>query len=149
MKIYIACSFACSDKAKTELRKAVMQGAEKILLDKNFTVYNPSKLKIENAWDYSMWDWGNLVFEEDKKQLDESDLIVFLSYGKENNAGAAWEIGYAYAKNKKVVVISLDKDVPESLMILHSAWTCMNSLQDLAEYDFTNLPRNKIERVES
>lgn len=151
-KIYLACSFACEDKTICEKRKFWMQEAENILEEKGFEVYNPSKLKIENAWDYSYWDWGNLVFQEDLKNLDECDMVVYLSYGKANNDGSVWEDAYAYAKGKPVLVVSMNPDSPESLMILHSAWACIDGIYKhggLYDYDFEEMPRTKIERIES
>lgn len=57
-KVYLASSFAYEDRAKTEQRKQVMSEVSKYLESKHMEVYNPSALKIPNAWDYSMWDWG-------------------------------------------------------------------------------------------
>lgn len=149
MKVYLACSFAYEDKTTTEIRKQAMCFVEDYLKDKNFTVYNPCKLKIENAWDYSYWDWGNLVFESDKREIDACDFLVFISYGKENNAGSVWEVGYAFAKNKPIIMISMDAESPESLMVMHSAHACLDGFADLFNYDFDKLPRKQIKRVES
>lgn len=149
MKIYIACSFAYKDRVKTSIRKETMEKCENILKNRGFEIYNPSKLKIPNAWDYSMWDWGKMVFDADRAEIDTSDMVVFISYGKENNAGSVWEVGYAYAKNIPVIMISMNKDCPESLMLIHSAHTCLESLDQLKTYDFNSLPKYQIERVES
>ena len=75
MKVYLASSFAYTDRQKTEARKATMNLFEQNLINRGIEVYNPSKLKIKNAWDYSMWDWGQLVFEADHKELDKCDLL--------------------------------------------------------------------------
>lgn len=149
IKVYLACSFAYSDRSKTNERKSIMDTAQALLESHNFSVYNPSHLKIENAWDYSMWDWGNLVFQRDKQELDDADFVIFISYGKENNAGAVWEVGYAYALGKKIITVSMDVDAPESLMIIHSSWACLDGLDGLYKYDFKTMPRLTIERTES
>lgn len=150
IKIYLASSFAYNDKQLTEQRKATMQLASDYLkLNKGITVYNPATMKIKNAWDYSMWDWGNLVFKKDKQHLDESDIVVFLSYGKENNAGSVWEVGYAYAKDKPIILVSMDPTQPESLMVVHSAYTCLKGLDSLLKYDFQHMPIHTIDVVES
>jgi len=148
-KIYLASSFAYADREKTEERKAIMQQFESNLIERGFIVYNPSKLKIPNAWDYSMWDWGQLVFEADYKELNNCDLVVFISYGKENNAGSAWEVGYAYAKNIPIIMVSMDKNSPESLMLLHSARACLAGFEEFINYDLSILPKTKIDVVES
>jgi len=149
MKIYLASSFAYEDRALTEARKKTMAEAQAMLEGKGFDVYNPSTLKIENAWDYSMWDWGDLVYQEDKKNVDSSDLVVMLSYGKENNAGSAWECGYAAGINKAVILVSMNPSQPESLMLVHSAHACLDGLDGLREYDFSNMPKMRIDRIES
>lgn len=148
-KAYLASSFAYEDRAKTEQRKLVMSEASKYLESKHMAVYNPSTLKIPNAWDYSMWDWGDLVYQADKNEIDSCDLIVFLSYGKENNAGSVWEVGYAAAKGLPVIMVSMNPDSPESLMVIHSAYACVDGLNGLTMYDFDLMPRTRIERTES
>lgn len=154
MKIYLASSFAYADRQKTEERKATMEKFENNLLARGFTVYSPSKLKIKNAWDYSMWDysmwdWGQLVFEADYQELNECDLVVFISYGKENNAGSAWEVGYSFAKQIPIIMVSMDKDSPESLMLLQSATACLQGYEEFKDYDLINRPAKKISVIES
>lgn len=136
MKIYLASSFAYENKEKTTERKNTMIKFSEFLKSKGFLVYNPCELKIENAWDYSMYDWGEKVFEADKKEIDSSDCIVFISYGKENNAGSVWEVGYGYAKNIPIILVSMIPDTPESLMCIHSAHACVKGLEGLQKYDF-------------
>lgn len=149
INVYLASSFAYMDKDKTEERKSTMEIFQRHLNMLGFEVYNPSKLKIENAWSYSMYDWGNLVFQEDKKQLDNCDFVVFISYGKENNAGSAWEVGYAYALGKKIIMVSMNDAAPESLMMIHSCHACIHGFKDFLNYDFASLPMTKIDCVES
>ena len=158
LKIYLACSFAYEDKRLTNERKEMMSKIETYLSSKDFRdkfdlneveVYNPSTFKVENAWDYSYWDWGDLVYQEDKKNLDDSDLVVFLSYGKENNAGSVWEVGHACGKDIPVLLVSIKSGSPESLMALHSAYSCIDGYEGLLNYDFKTMPRTRIERIES
>lgn len=158
IKIYIASSFAYKDKHLTQERKTVMRWVQNYLQSELFhqrypsielSVYNPSTLKIPNAWNYSYWDWGNLVYEEDKKQVDTADLIIFISYGKGNNDGSTWEVGYAYGKNIPILVVSMEPAQSESLMVLHSAHACVDGLEGLKSYNFELMPQTKIERIES
>lgn len=147
-KIYLACSFAYKDKIKTEERKSIMEEVEKELTSRGYQVYNPSKLKIKDAWSYSMYDWGQLVFDEDVRALDESDAVVFVSFGKENNSGSVWEVGYSYALKKPILVVSMTNE-PESLMIIHSARSCVKGIDGLKTYDLDIMPENRIDVVES
>ena len=139
MKIYLACSFAYKDRQKTEERKQVMLIVKYYLMSKGFDVYNPSELTIENAWDYTMHEWGKLVFEADRKELNSCDAVVFLSFGKENSSGAVWEIGYVYGKNIPVVMVSLAMGDAESLMCIHAARAVLKGLNGLYNYDLESL----------
>ena len=109
MKIYVAASFAYADRDKTEERKQIIeQVVEKVynnLPDSEF--YLPHKLTIENAWDISLYEWSQKVFEADINALNDADLVLFISFGKENNAGAVWEVGYAYGMNIPTIVIKM------------------------------------------
>ena len=139
-KVYVAASFAYADRNKTEQRKAdIDRVVSKINLEAGF--YLPHHLKIENAWDMSLEDWARKVFEHDYDNLNSADLVVFISYGKENNSGSVWECGYAYAKDIPVVVIKMTDDV-ESLMISNTARAIIRE-EDVSNYDFVNLPEYK------
>lgn len=49
-----------------------------------------------------------MVFTEDISAIDRSDNVVFLNYGcSKTTAGCAWEAGYAFAKDKKVIVVDV------------------------------------------
>ena len=55
-------------------------------------------------------------------------LWYFLDYGRECTFGTAWEVGYAFAKDKHIIQIMMppqeDKNVPTSVMAVGSAWRC-------------------------
>ena len=141
-RVYVAASFAYADRNKTEQRKAdIDRVVSKIKLDADF--YLPHHLKIENAWDMSLEDWARKVFEHDYDNLNSADLVIFISYGKENNSGSVWECGYAYAKDIPVVVIKMTDDA-ESLMITNTARAIIKE-KDIENYDFVNLPAIKID----
>ena len=137
-KVYLAASFAYSSKEKTEARKSLIERVEELLKEKNLEVYVPHKHKIPNAWDMSMTEWSRRVFEMDKDALDECDILLFLSFGKENNSGAVWECGYAYGKNIPVITVRMTKDV-ESLMVTGGSHAVIDELR-LKDYDFDEMP---------
>lgn len=150
MKIYIAASFAYEDKAKTSQRKDLIEKTVKRikkLLKGNY--YLPHQLKIPNAWDISLEEWSRKVYEHDVKALDEADLVIFLSFGKENNAGSVWEVGYIIGSNsqvlsfdeQKLIVIKMT-DEPESLMISNSVDRIITSAE-IETYDWKTLPEYK------
>lgn len=150
MKIYVAASFAYEDKAKTSKRKELIEKTIKRikkLLKGDY--YLPHQLKIPNAWDMSLEDWSKAVYEHDIKALHDADLIIFLSFGKENNAGSAFEVGYIIGRNTKV--LSFDEqtlilvkmtDEPESLMISNSVDRIITEAE-IETYDWKTLPEYK------
>lgn len=147
-KVYIAASFAYSDREKTNKRKEVIERVvNRISAKLTADYYLPHKLKIENAWNMSLEDWSAKVFNEDMSALINSDLVIFISFGKENNAGSVWECGYAYATQKPVVVIKMT-DEAESLMITNTARAIM--LEDeIDSYDWNKISRykTKLEKI--
>lgn len=136
-RIYLAASFAYKDKKKTESRKKVIEEIADILIKKGNEVYVPHQHKIPNAWDMSMTEWSRRVFLMDKESLDEADVVLFLSFGKENNAGAVWECGYAFGKSIPVVTVRMTDDV-ESLMVTGGSRAVINRAC-LNDYDFDEL----------
>ena len=142
MKVYVAASFAYNDKAKTEHRKLDIERiVDKIRTRLNADFYLPHQLKIPNAWDMSLDEWAHKVFEHDICALDSADLVIFISYGKENNAGSVWECGYAYAKGTPIVVVKMTDDT-ESLMITSTVRAIVRE-DELNQYDFDLLPEYK------
>ena len=140
MLTYIAASFAYADRNKTQGRKLEIEKITdevKKYLKSDF--YLPHKLTIPNAWDISLEEWANKVFEHDIDALSKADLVIFISYGKENNAGAVWEVGYAFAKNIPIVMIKVT-DESESLMVTSSSRAIITQ-EEISSYDFNALPR--------
>lgn len=93
------------------------------------TFYDPMKMKVPNAWCMDSETWAHCVFSIDVHELDAANVVVFLDYGRECTFGTAWEVGYAFAKDKRIIQIMMplreeDKDVPTSVMALGSAWKC-------------------------
>ncbi len=146
MKFYIAASFAYQDRNKTESRKEdierIVNKINKSLYyysETRFDFYIPHQLKIPNAWDMSLEEWARKVYEHDINALDSCDVVIFISYGKENNSGSVWECGYAYAKNIPIVVIKMTNDI-ESLMVTNTVRAIIKE-EDIEDYDFINLPK--------
>lgn len=66
------------------------------------------------------------IFLGDKGGLDVSDVVVVV-INLHNDIGAAWEVGYAYAKGKKIIGFVDDKrifDIKKQLNIMYSE--CMD-----------------------
>ena len=48
------------------------------------------------------------IFENDKRGIDECDLVVANLNGLGTDDGTAWELGYAYAKGKFIIGLYTD-----------------------------------------
>lgn len=119
MKIYLA------GPCDTENRYNMVQIA-KLFREYGQEVYCPWELKIENAWDMSQEEWAREVFEVDIKAIQDCEVFVMISSGRESTAGTNWENGYAYALNKYIIVIQIT-DKPTSLMTYASSSIFLNS----------------------
>lgn len=120
MKIYLA------GPCDTENRYNMIQIAKVFREYGQYEVYCPWELKIENAWDMPQEKWARKVFEADIKAIQECEVFVMITSGRESTAGTNWENGYAYALNKRIVTIQIT-DKPTSLMTYASASEFFNS----------------------
>ena len=167
MNIYIAASFCYEDKKKTSERKYLIEKTvkrvQRFLPGDYHSYYLPHQLTIPNAWDISLEEWAKAVYEADRCMLDKADLVIFISFGKENNAGSAWEIGYAVGqkafvtdegfpweetfRNRKIICIKMTEE-PESLMITNSV-DAIISEAEIEDYNWSRLPkyRTKMEKI--
>lgn len=147
--IYVAASFAYADRNKTEERKTLIkQVVEQIKTHLQANFYLPQELKIENAWDYSLEEWGRRVYQEDLGHLIFADTIIFISFGKENNAGAVWEVGFITGmntasknNNKNIIMIKMNNE-SESLMITNSVNTIITK-DEIDTYNWHLMPSIK------
>lgn len=113
MKVYLAGP--CSAEHRT-----LLTNIAKGLRSHQIEVYAPFELQIPNAWDMSQEDWAEKVFIADVSAIDNADVMVVISIGRESTAGTNWEQGYAYANAKRVYVYQITEQ-PTSLM---TYWGC-------------------------
>jgi nucleoside 2-deoxyribosyltransferase len=73
------------------------------------------------------------IFDMDVKGIDWADIVVGIMDGPDPDSGTSWEIGYAYAKNMRIVLVRTDfRGVgeaglsPYNLMLSQSANTMLN-----------------------
>ena len=81
------------------------------------------------------------MFQADKKGIDECDLVVLLYYGLYSDSGTAWECGYAFAKNKPVVVVHCQNTQKNNLMVVFGAAANLENIDELQTYDFENISK--------
>ena len=135
MKIYLASSFLPERRPDAEM-------AKQILRVRGHEVYNPVENRIPNAWDYPNDEWGLMVFTEDIQAIQQSDVVVLLSYGRMGTAGSNWEAGFAYALGKKVIVVEMTDEIM-SLMVANGRCATVKGLEGLSEYDWATMPKTR------
>ena len=81
-----------------------------------FKVYDPAKMKVENANGMSMREWGACVFNSDMKEIRSADWIVCCDHGRQLTGGTAFEMGFAYGIGKHIWSIDMAHEQDFSLM---------------------------------
>ncbi len=80
----------------------------KSLLESNgFDVLWPWELTDQESADGSS-EMNLEIFRKNLDAIDDSDLLVVILDGPDVDSGTAWEIGYAYSKNKQIYGIRTD-----------------------------------------
>lgn len=100
MKIYLA------GPCDTEHR-SIMMCVANIMRNHGMEVYCPWELKIDNAWDYPQEKWSEMVFDKDIEAIDDCNVMIVISTGRDSTAGTNWEQGYAYAIGKTILVLQI------------------------------------------
>jgi nucleoside 2-deoxyribosyltransferase len=80
-----------------------------------------------------------LIFNEDVTHLDKANIVVANLNGVTSDDGAAWELGYAYARGKHLVGVYTDSRLHfpyqvVNLMIQCSLHRLVRSLDELEDY---------------
>lgn len=85
--------------------------------------------------------WRKTVFHNDLKHLRRADVVVAIHDYEELcvDSGTAFEIGYAYAFQKPIVLIKEKESIP-NLMLVESIHAYFSRVEDVATYDFINMP---------
>lgn len=141
MKVYLASSL-------DEIYRPYIREAECILKEKGLDVYVPLDHVITNAWDYPNNEWGLMVFNNDVTAIDNSDIVVSLSFGRTHiTSGTSWECGYAFAKGKRIILVEINidetKDFVMSLMLANGRYATVNGLDGLSNYNFEKMPKTR------
>lgn len=121
------------------------------ILRKKFDgVHVPMENAIPNAQDCPNNERGLMVFTEDISATGCPHIVVFPNYGcPKTTAGCAWEAGYAFAKDKKVIVVGIRPNGGEpsitSLMIENGRYATANGLDRLGSHDWSLVPKSRSE----
>ena len=132
MKIYLSSPFFNEEEILN------MRSTQKILQERGFDLVVPMDIIIPNTNEV---EWAGKMFEADKQGINDSDVVVLLYYGLYSDSGTAWECGYAFAKNKPVVVVHCNSTQKNNLMVVFGASANLASIEDLLAFDFENIKK--------
>lgn len=133
-KVYLASPFF--DDAELERVNKVKE----ILDSKGLEVFSPKEHQNEHL-EFGSIEWRKATFENDVKHIDWCDAVVaIICKGNYDDSGTAWELGYAYATNKPVVLVNITGETI-NLMIADSIHALITSYDELKEYDFEKMEK--------
>ena len=133
-KVYLASPFF--DDAELERVNKVKE----ILDSKGLEVFSPKEHQNEHL-EFGSIEWRTATFENDVKHIDWCDVVVaIICKGNYDDSGTAWELGYAYATNKPVVLVNITGETI-NLMIADSIHALITSYDELKEYDFEKMEK--------
>lgn len=139
MNVYIASPFFtdCQRKILTDVLIRIKNHFAKSGFDANFFI--PMEHFIEDGENLPNHIWGQKVFEMDKRAIDDCDIMIALDFGFSADSGTAWEIGYAFAKGKKVFVINAAEGGVRSLMIVNGCTRYFQNEDDFIRFFFSSI----------
>jgi nucleoside 2-deoxyribosyltransferase len=91
-------------------------------------------------------EWRRITFQNDLKYLRRADVVVAIHdfEGLQVDSGTAFEIGYAYALQKPIILIK-EKPSVINLMLAEGLHAYLNRVEDVSLYDFINMPKLQYE----
>lgn len=128
-KVYLASPFF-NDKEIGRL-----EAIKEILRAKGLEVFVPNEHQFTEL-EFGSMEWREAVFKSDVAGIDNANFVfAIICNGNYSDSGTAWEIGYAVANGKPVIVFN-DTDKEINLMIADSLHALLTSYEEVAEYDF-------------
>lgn len=132
-KVYLASPFF-NDEQLVDMVKVLGT-----LRNKNLDVFSPYENQHKDL-EFGSKEWRDKTFNSDVDHIKWCDFIVAIVDGNYMDSGTAWEIGYAHAINKPVIVVNLNQK-PINLMISDSLHAYIDSIESLEKYDFNDLKK--------
>lgn len=134
MKIYLASPFF-NDK-----ECSILTEVEEILREKELNVFSPREHEVRDG-NVGKLDWSLETFTNDIRGIDWADIVVAIYHGNYSDSGTAWEMGYAFATHKPVIVVHVGEN--SNLMVHEGCHANLLSLKELRDYDFALLERRR------
>lgn len=116
-KVYLASPFF-NDKERS-VKATVLEVLNRL----NMEIHDPQGPSHFSSWEQPNCAWGKHTFNNDYQAIDNSDFMVAIDWGLYGDCGTAWEIAYAYATKKPVIVVAPNETltIPHSLMVVNGA----------------------------
>lgn len=137
----------------SESQKSMLEKAKKALTNNNTVDVENSYIPLDNQYkgllvenDESLLhdvEWQTGTFFGDCGGVDYSDFVLALIDSKNVDEGTAWEMGYAFAQHKPVVVV-INSDEPLNLMIAKGCAQVIN-IDELADFNFKSIKNKPFE----
>lgn len=130
MKVYIA-GLLWEEKDRKKLEEI-----NKVCERLGFSTYLPHR----DAGIYEKGD-SKSIFTRNKDEIDGCDFMVALLDWKDIGSGTAWDVGYAYAKGKKI--IGIVEDLKSVNKEFRTCVMCVNSVKLIEMKDL----RKELEKI--
>jgi nucleoside 2-deoxyribosyltransferase len=131
-KIYLASPFFNEKELKH------VEAAERTLRGKGHLVFSPREHQLEEV-EFGSREWRTDVFRNDINHIKWCDYVVaIMTQGNYDDAGTAFEVGYAYALGKPVIVYNPEKN-GLNLMVADSLHAYIEEEHDLLTYNFETM----------
>ena len=114
--------------------------ASEILKNRGFSVFVPQEHFVPNGENMPNDEWGEAVFKMDRDAIQDCKYVVAIYHGMYSDSGTAWEIGYAYALKKKILVVCITEN-KSSLMIVNGCASVVDNIELLREFNFNEFPK--------
>lgn len=137
MKLYLAGPFFDDEQIDR------IQRIEKAL-DNNPSVseyFSPRNSKVNDGAEIGSSQWSKDVFQLDVDEIKKADAVIAIIDFVDDNvdSGTAFEIGYAYAIDKPVVLFH-EKDAIVNLMLSNGSKSYLTKVDDVEKFDFKEMP---------
>ncbi|WP_316571808.1 nucleoside 2-deoxyribosyltransferase [Neobacillus sp. YIM B06451] len=124
-RVYLASPFF----NEKEIR--YVEQVEEILAEKGLSVFSPFRHTGEA--EFGSRQWSIETFMDDIKHIKWAEVVVAIYHGFYSDSGTAWELGYAYATDKPVILVHVGEN---SNLMVHEGAHANITLEELKEYDF-------------
>ncbi|MCR1949920.1 MULTISPECIES: nucleoside 2-deoxyribosyltransferase [unclassified Clostridium] len=113
-----------------------LEKVEKILEEKGLEVFSPMRNPMDKNAEVGSRQWSIETFMNDLKHIKWAEIVVGIYHGNYSDSGTAWELGYAYATDKPVILVHVGKD---SNLMVHEGAHANITIEELKNYDFKKL----------